>query len=507
MRISPTSQVCSALLCSLLILTAGCANPSSQSPGLDSLSISATPSAVTVGGAVTLQALAHLSDGTTQDVTSSTLWTLSNPALGTVSKGVLTSKAPGTLSVQGAYVEAAAASSSSAGANSTLSASAQVTISAASTGTGPATTTPSITWNTPAAIPYGTALSGVQLNAVANVPGTFAYTPTAGTVLNAGSQTLTAAFTPSDTNTYSAATATVQLTVAQAAPVITWPAPAAIEQGTALGSAQLDASANVPGTFSYSPAAGAVLGVGIQPLTVTFSPSNTTNYSTATANNSLTVLPISSGDLDGADNWEWNHDPGTPGSSTGSTLYPVTSPSLDNAARGFFVTYSDKGGEIYHLSFAKDTTVSNFVYDTYIYLTNPSQIQNIEMDMNQVMSDGRTVILATQCAGGSGTFEYTTVSNGGTHWHPSNIPCNPKTWTANTWHHVQIASHRDDSGNVTYDWVNLDGTAMNFNNATGPSAESLGWEIGDLLLNFQLDGVGNSGTITAYLDELTIDRW
>ena len=114
----------------------------------------------------------------------------------------------------------------------------------------PASTTPSITWNTPASIPYGTTLSGVQLNAVANVPGTFAYTPTAGTVLNAGSQTLTAAFTPSDTNTYSTATATVQLTVAQAAPVITWPAPAAIEQGKALGSAQLNASANVPGTFT-----------------------------------------------------------------------------------------------------------------------------------------------------------------------------------------------------------------------------------------------------------------
>ena len=71
--------------------------------------------------------------------------------------------------------------------------------------------------------------------------------------------------------------------------------------------------------------------------------------------NSLTVFPVSSGDLDGADNWEWNHDPGTPGSSSGSSLYPVTSPSLDNAARGFFVTYSDHGGEIYHLSFAKDT--------------------------------------------------------------------------------------------------------------------------------------------------------
>jgi hypothetical protein len=497
MRISPTSQVCSGLLCSLLILAAGCSNPSSQS--LDSLSISATPSAVKVGGAVTLHATAHLSDGTTQDVTSSTLWTLSNPSLATMANGVLTGKAPGALSVQGAYVEVVAAGASST--PQTLSSSAQITISAAS-----ADTAGQIAWATPAAIPYGTALSSTQLNATASVPGTFAYTPAAGTVLNVGAQTLTTTFTPTDTTTYSTATASVQLTVSQASPVITWPAPAPIAQGTALSAAQLDATTNVPGTFSYNPAAGTLPGMGIQTLTVTFSPSNTTNYTTAKASNSLTVLPVSAGDLDGADNWEWNHDPGTPGSSSGSTLYPVTSPSMDDAARGFFVTYSDHGGEIYHLSFGKDTTVANFVYDTYIYLPDPSQIENVEMDMNHVMADGRTVILGTQCAAGSGTFEYTLVSNS-THWHASNIPCNPKKWTANTWHHVQIASHHDNAGVATYDWVNIDGTATNFKNATGPSVESLGWETGDLLLNFQLDGAGASGSMTAYIDEMTVHRW
>src|SRR6185295_15847223 len=37
------------------------------------------------------------------------------------------------------------------------------------------------------------------------------------------------------------------------APVITWPAPPAITYGTALGPTQLNATANVPGTFAYSP--------------------------------------------------------------------------------------------------------------------------------------------------------------------------------------------------------------------------------------------------------------
>jgi hypothetical protein len=151
------------------------------------------------------------------------------------------------------------------------------------------TATPTITWATPGAIPYGTALSATQLNATASVPGTFAYSPAAGTVLAAGLQTLSVTFTPTNTSDYSTVTATVTLTVNTAAPVITWAPPAAIAYGTALSAAQLDATAGVAGTFAYTPAAGTVLAPGSQTLSVTFTPTNTTDYSTVTASVTLTV--------------------------------------------------------------------------------------------------------------------------------------------------------------------------------------------------------------------------
>ncbi|ABQ24971.1 beta strand repeat-containing protein [Geotalea uraniireducens] len=78
--------------------------------------------------------------------------------------------------------------------------------------------TPVIIWNTPAAITAGTALSISQLNASAGVAGSFAYTPVAGTILSAGSHTLSVSFTPNDGN-YSSASASVSITV-NAAPVI-----------------------------------------------------------------------------------------------------------------------------------------------------------------------------------------------------------------------------------------------------------------------------------------------
>jgi hypothetical protein len=78
------------------------------------------------------------------------------------------------------------------------------------------------------------------------------------------------------------------------APVITWAAPAAITFGSALSVVQLNAQANVAGTFVYSPAPGTVLPVGNnQTLSVTFTPSDTTNFKTVTASTTINVNPAS----------------------------------------------------------------------------------------------------------------------------------------------------------------------------------------------------------------------
>ena len=162
------------------------------------------------------------------------------------------------------------------------------TQSIALSGTG-TQATPTITWATPAAITYGTALSATQLDANSAVAGTFTYSPAVGTVIGAGQQTLTVTFAPTDTTDYTAASATVTLTVNQAAPTITWATPAAIIYGTALSGTQLNASSTVAGSFAYSPATGTVLGAGAQTLTVTFAPTDTVDYTTATASVTLTV--------------------------------------------------------------------------------------------------------------------------------------------------------------------------------------------------------------------------
>jgi hypothetical protein len=77
--------------------------------------------------------------------------------------------------------------------------------------------TPTISWTTPAPIPYGTPLGAAQLNATASTTGSFVYMPPSGSVPLGGAQTLGVQFSPTDTTDYTAATGQTSLQVLQQA--------------------------------------------------------------------------------------------------------------------------------------------------------------------------------------------------------------------------------------------------------------------------------------------------
>ena len=71
-----------------------------------------------------------------------------------------------------------------------------------------------IAWSDPNEIVFGTSLSAAQLNATADVPGSFVYDPPLGMILTAGSnQELRVTFTPDDLQNYSIVTATANIDV------------------------------------------------------------------------------------------------------------------------------------------------------------------------------------------------------------------------------------------------------------------------------------------------------
>ncbi|HVT99494.1 MAG TPA: hypothetical protein VHE33_18490 [Acidobacteriaceae bacterium] len=221
------------------------------------------------------------------------------------------------------------------------------------------------------------------------------------------------------------------------------------------------------------------------------------------------VWAVSVSNIQSLMDWSGTNDAASSGTSTGATSI-VSSPSMFGNAREFDVNFTDSGDERFYDNFGDDATSTNFIYDGYVYLdSSSSQIGNLEFDLDQVMSNGQTVIFGVQCDGWNNTWDYTanlgTPTNWVVQWVHTPQPCNPRTWSTNTWHHIQIVYSRDDNGMVTYKLIALDGNAIPIN-ATALSAFALGWGPA-LLTNFQIDGYGSSGSATVWLDGLNIYRW
>jgi hypothetical protein len=128
--------------------------------------------------------------------------------------------------------------------------------------------TPTVTWATPAAITYGTALSATQLDASSATAGTFKYTPASGKVLDAGNQVLSVTFTPTSKTDYNSVTTTVTLDVLAAATTTTVTSPDANITLSKTGSASTTVDFTVS---SYKPTGSVTVTAGPASCTGTVS--------------------------------------------------------------------------------------------------------------------------------------------------------------------------------------------------------------------------------------------
>lgn len=199
----------------------GSTNFTSSTDSTHTLTIGGGPTTTTAANAITTFSPASQLVGLSASVTSSS---------GTVNTGTVTFTILKGATPVGTPVTSGTVTNGAASANYTLpggSNAGTYTVQAVYNGAGGFTgssdsthtltvtkTTPVITWSNPADILFGSALGSGQLNATTNVPGTFIYTPPAGTVLPVGNgQTLSTQFTPTDTTDYNSTNASVQINV------------------------------------------------------------------------------------------------------------------------------------------------------------------------------------------------------------------------------------------------------------------------------------------------------
>jgi Bacterial Ig-like domain (group 3)/FG-GAP-like repeat/MBG domain (YGX type) len=162
--------------------------------------------------------------------------------------------------------------------------------SASSTVSVPGSGAP-ITWPPPTQITYGTALSATQLNATSPAQGTFVYSPAVGTILSAGTQTLSVSFTPNNASGYTPSSKTVSITVNQVPVVLTVNNTARVYgtanptfTGTITGAINGDALTE---TFSTTATLASI--AGTYPIVPSFTGSAAASYYPGRTNGVLTV--------------------------------------------------------------------------------------------------------------------------------------------------------------------------------------------------------------------------
>jgi hypothetical protein len=96
------SLISIAVCAPLVVFALACGNSSNSPSTVNSVAV--TGAVPAIGASSQFSAVATMSDGTTQDVTSTATWTSSNAAEATVSStGVVTGVAAGTLAIQATF--------------------------------------------------------------------------------------------------------------------------------------------------------------------------------------------------------------------------------------------------------------------------------------------------------------------------------------------------------------------------------------------------------------------
>ena len=133
---------------------------------------------------------------------------------------------------------------------------------------------------------------------------------------------------------------------------------------------------------------------------------------------------------------------------------------------------------------------------------------NLELDINQVDGERRDGASRYTMCRYQGVRRWEAAYTAGKldHWWASGPPCDPRTWKANVWHHIQIGMHRNASGVVTHDWVTFDGTYSAWG-YTHLSAHFLGWAPGTINTQVQVEGsnkTSGSATMLTFISSPSI---
>ena len=176
------------------------------------------------------------------------------------------------------------------------------------------------------------------------------------------------------------------------------------------------------------------------------------------------------------------------------------SPSLDGRSAVFFLggstPYSDA---LWWKQLGGNSAVSNFVYDLYFYVKNPSASQALEFDVNQSLN-GKKFIFGTQCDY-KNHKDWDVWDTANAVWVKTGIACTPPQ--AYTWNHLVLEFQRTTGGKAMFLAVTLNGKKSYINRSYNPKNTSAY----ELNTAFQMDGNSTMTDYSTWVDKMRLIAW
>jgi len=189
---------------------------------------------------------------------------------------------------------------------------------------------------------------------------------------------------------------------------------------------------------------------------------------------------------------------GGTGPATPHSMSHVSSPSMDGKSAQFNVGGSTPYANAYWWKEYSGSTSTNFIYDVYFYMKNPSSAHALEFDVNQYIS-GKQYIFGTECV--MDWNPQWKIYDAYNHtWRSTSVYCSkPKAYS---WNHLVIEFKRS-SGKMAFVSVTLNGTKHYFNRSYSPRGSSSY----KTTVAFQMDENGSATDYSVWLDKMKLTKW
>ncbi len=186
-------------------------------------------------------------------------------------------------------------------------------------------------------------------------------------------------------------------------------------------------------------------------------------------------------------------------SATYKMTQNVSSPSLDGKSAEFYLKGSKPySNALWWKQLGANPSASNFEYDLYFYLKDPSAAQALEFDVNQSL-DGKKYIFGTECD--IKDHHDWDVYNAAAHkWTETGIACTmPKAYA---WNHLTLEFQRSN-GQLKFISVTLNGKKSYINKTYGPASSGSS----ELNVAIQIDGDGSNTAYSEWSDKVALNVW